>query len=331
MGRDPSPYSEKKMIDKKVEKLFTVGGIDVYSNCIYTIQAKPDIREDYSEGLRDYGYKVPFTEEGKSIPSIISADGRQRIAYDFGLSETSEIWYGISDEDAKKEIRNIKKHLIDRYDKEILHNVGSLNSDEILNKKKFVRIRQGQTINTSSVEGLLDLYLIIISKLACDEEDIHNLKYETTNYVIKNSTNIKDAMTSSKIDIEVAKAEMYQLIKSEKAKADAILWYITDNGMALKTEDNTMLFRIFSDWVGSDSRNAKAFLAAFKKISTKAGFKEVQLYGALKRALMRKQIRKENGIYYFEAKPLGKDFNSITKTLIKDKDEDTIIKLINIE
>lgn len=319
------------MIENKIEKLFTVSGVDVYSNCIYTIHSKSDIREDYSEGLRDYGFKVPFTQEGKSIPSILSNDGKSRLGYDFGLSESSEVWVGENKDEAKKEIKNIKKHLVDRYDKEILHNVGSLTSNEILEKKRFVRVRQGQTINTGTIEGILDLYLIIISKAACSEDKINTLKYNDTSYIIKNSTSIKDAMTSSKIEVEVAKAEMYQLIKSEKSKADSILWYITDNGMAMKTEDNTMLFKIFSDWVSGDSRNAKAFMSAYKKVQTKDGLKEVQVYGSLKKALMRKKLKRESGVYYFEGRPLGKDFNSITSTLIKEKDEDTIIKLIEIE
>lgn len=307
------------MSSQEKNLLFEIDGIKIYEGSIYVVTDKPDA--DAPSGFIKKGIsKSPSSGVDESFQCTYIPTSATTGVWDTGFHEYSACYKGQSIDTVKIKVKNLKKQIVDIYEKSIGQE-GALDhtNDTFWGSKNF-KIFTDKVFNTADPEDRLALYIGLLTKSLTPKELEGDSKYNTSSYLLTDKTKAVKHKDKLAIDLFKAVGIFQELLKNDKTRLLAILNYL-DLIITPKADDESII-GMGSEWLQrDDNKKVPAFLRMVEQTETEKGRDTIEVYIKLKESFGRGNLVTKNskGHYFYKDQEIGADLKSAAQNIAKTK------------
>ena len=300
------------------KKLFSLRGLDVYSNSVYAVKHKPD--PTAPTGLKSLK-ATKFPGEGVSddhgFPVYELSNG-ERI-FVTGFDEDAPLYYNMDEvtkkaavADAKKVLANYRKlkGVSDLYDRR--HNIESI-------KNATFTVYHEQTFHTDNPEDALSLYVSLLYGKLCPKGKEGSPLFIDANYVVYNATgDAKEADSVAVSAFEAMKAfETLLAERKDNNKLVNVLFYM-DIRVADKMNDDAFK-ALFINKIFNDADRTQEFYKRVKEVLTDKGYQRMEIYRVLSemKGKSQKLTKEAKRPFYYNGIEIGVDLKGAAANIVQ--------------
>lgn len=267
--------------------------------------------------------KLGRMKKTKTSEPIFCIYDDKRKRYDTGLNKYSREFDGKSQAEIDK-ILEERKELIE-YLTSLVETSGK--SEEDFLSEFPLNVTHNITIDTSSTDTWLRLYLAMRGNDLCPTTDQYNPKYNSALYQIESrSTTQKREEIVAEMRMEAVKWVLDKLTNNREEAID-FLRYLDIIGLTHAKKTDTLLFQTFEKKIDSDFKLLEDFVDAIKTQS----WTDIKTLNTVRKAIITKKISKDGNVYTFNGTEIGRDATDITRNLKKTEFAEIAYKLLGEE
>jgi hypothetical protein len=262
------------------EILFSLRGVDVYSDSVYVVKHKPDPTAPTGlKALNATKYPGAGISDDHGFPTHALSNGDRIFVTGF---DADAPLYNSMDEATKKKALANAQRVLKNYRN--LKGVPDLfdrknNLDSI--KTAMFTVYDGQNFHTGNPEDVMNLYVSLLSGKLCPKGKEGSPLFVDTNYIVYNATgDAKEADTTAISAFEAMKAfETLLGERKENNKLINVLYYMDITATENLSDD--AFKALFINRIFNDSNRTQEFYKKVKEVLTDKGYQRMEIYRLL--------------------------------------------------
>jgi hypothetical protein len=254
-------------------------------------------------------------------------------SYDTGLYETSRDFNGMTSTQRKKileERKELKEFFESRFEEFKRSHPDATQNDFISSSNCVLYARNGQVINTSSLDDFLRLFLACRSNQIAPKCDERNPNYNGADFVIEElRENNEDETYTLRKKTQQANVWFANTYERDPELVRSYLMYVGAMAHGRKATEGVML-SLMDRWIGDreyGDKNLEYLLKVIEEVSEE----EIMITNSISKAVRLRKIQKIDGKYVMDGRTVGRTQKDIYHNLMKKGNEDLLEMLLENE